>query len=119
MPQSEVTQVESLLDEQPGTLPALDIVVDDFELRGKRLGRVEMEAQNRGGEGAQRDEHKAPPGTLLGLGRRLRHSNMDAGSRSAASGIYVLFGRFYIYRDAAFYYCLFGYQSRRSRRDHS
>ncbi len=55
MPQSEVTQVESLLDEQPGTLPALDIVVDDFELRGKRLGRVEMEAQNRGGEGAQRE----------------------------------------------------------------
>ncbi len=55
MPQSEVTQVESLLDEQPGNLPALDIVVDDFELRGKRLGRVEMEAQNRGGEGAQRE----------------------------------------------------------------
>ena len=55
MPQSEVTQVESLLDEQPGTLPALDIVVDDFELRGKRLGRVELEAQNRGGEGAQRE----------------------------------------------------------------
>ncbi|MFN4117804.1 YhdP family protein [Acidovorax sp.] len=55
MPQSEVNQVESLLDEQPGTLPALDIVVDDFELRGKRLGRVEMEAQNRGGDGAQRE----------------------------------------------------------------
>lgn len=55
MPQSDVTQVEALLDEQPGTLPALDIVVDDFELRGKRLGRVEMEAQNRGGEGAQRE----------------------------------------------------------------
>ncbi len=55
MPQSEVTQVESLLDEQPGTLPALDIVVEDFELRGKRLGRVELEAQNRGGEGAQRE----------------------------------------------------------------
>ncbi|MFN7152572.1 MAG: YhdP family protein [Acidovorax sp.] len=55
MPQSDVTQVESLLDEQPGTLPAVDIVVEDFELRGKRLGRVELEAQNRGGEGAQRE----------------------------------------------------------------
>jgi uncharacterized protein YhdP len=55
MPQSDVTQVEALLDEQPGALPALDIVVDDFELRGKRLGRVEMEAQNRGGDGAQRE----------------------------------------------------------------
>ena len=28
-------------------MPALDIVVDDFELRGKRLGRVEIEAANR------------------------------------------------------------------------
>src|SRR5450830_1666771 len=37
------------------SLPALDIVVDDFELRGKRLGRVEIEAVNRGGEGAQRE----------------------------------------------------------------
>lgn len=55
MPQSDVHQVETLLDEQPGALPALDIVVDDFELRGKRLGRVEMEAQNRGGDGAQRE----------------------------------------------------------------
>lgn len=55
MPQSDVTQVEDLLNEQPGNLPALDIVVDEFELRGKRLGRVEMEAQNRGGEGSQRE----------------------------------------------------------------
>ena len=55
MPQSDVTQVEALLDEQPGTLPALDIVVEDFELRGKHLGRLEMEAQNRGGEGSQRE----------------------------------------------------------------
>jgi uncharacterized protein YhdP len=36
-----------LLDEQPATIPALDIVVDDFELRGKRLGRVEIDAVNR------------------------------------------------------------------------
>jgi uncharacterized protein YhdP len=28
-------------------VPALDIVVDDFELRGKRLGRLEVEAINR------------------------------------------------------------------------
>ena len=55
MPQSDVHQVEALLNEQPGALPAIDIVVDDFELRGKRLGRVEMEAQNRGGDTAQRE----------------------------------------------------------------
>ena len=47
VPRGEVDQVESLLDQQPATLPALDIVVDDFELRGKRLGRLEIEAVNR------------------------------------------------------------------------
>lgn len=47
---SEAKNVESLLDEQPGTLPALDIVVDDFELLGRHLGRAEIDAVNRGGE---------------------------------------------------------------------
>lgn len=54
VPQSEAQQVEeSLLDtrEASTTLPALDIVVQDFELRGRRLGRIEVEAQNRGGTG--------------------------------------------------------------------
>jgi uncharacterized protein (TIGR02099 family) len=40
--------VEALLSAQPASIPALDIVVDDLELRGKRLGRVEIEAVNRG-----------------------------------------------------------------------
>jgi uncharacterized protein (TIGR02099 family) len=55
LPQSVATQFEALLDEQPGTMPALDIVVDDFELHGRQLGRVEIEAQNRGGDAAQRE----------------------------------------------------------------
>jgi uncharacterized protein YhdP len=38
-----------LLDQQPASLPALDIVIDSFELRGKNLGRIEIEAVNRGG----------------------------------------------------------------------
>ncbi|MEJ8821814.1 YhdP family protein [Variovorax humicola] len=46
---SEATEVESLLDEQPGTLPALDIVVDDFELFNRHLGRAEINAVNLGG----------------------------------------------------------------------
>ena len=50
---SEATAVESLLDEQPSTLPALDIVVDDFELFGRRLGRAEIDAVNRGGAGRE------------------------------------------------------------------
>lgn len=48
-------EVEALLDEQPASIPALDIVVEDFELRGKRLGRVEVEAINRGADVAARD----------------------------------------------------------------
>ena len=55
LPQSAATQFETMLEEQPGTLPALDIVVDDFELRGRKLGRVEIEAQNRGGDTTQRE----------------------------------------------------------------
>ena len=38
--------VEEVLDQQPASIPALDIVVDDFELRGRRLGRVEVDAIN-------------------------------------------------------------------------
>lgn len=45
---STAKEVESLLEEQPVSMPGLDIVVDDLELRGKRLGRVEIEAINRG-----------------------------------------------------------------------
>ncbi|MGH8797242.1 MAG: YhdP family protein, partial [Caldimonas sp.] len=47
LPKSDVDQVETLLDQQPANLPALDIVVDEFELRGKHLGHVEVEALNR------------------------------------------------------------------------
>ena len=47
LPRSDVEQVETLLDQQPASVPALDIVVDDFELRGRKLGRLEVEAVNR------------------------------------------------------------------------
>jgi uncharacterized protein (TIGR02099 family) len=46
--QSTASEVEAILDEQPANIPALDIVVEDLELRGKKLGRVEIEAVNRG-----------------------------------------------------------------------
>jgi uncharacterized protein (TIGR02099 family) len=48
-------EVETLLDEQPASIPALDIVVEDLDLRGTRLGRVEIEAVNRGAALAARD----------------------------------------------------------------
>ena len=52
---SGALEVDSLLDEQPANLPALDIVVDDMELRGKKLGRIEIDAVNRGAGAAARD----------------------------------------------------------------
>ena len=47
LPKTDVDPVDSLLEDNPTNLPALDIVVDDFELRGKHLGRLEVEAVNR------------------------------------------------------------------------
>lgn len=41
------SDVEAILNEQPANIPALDIVVEDLELRGKKLGRVEIDAVNR------------------------------------------------------------------------
>ena len=47
IPPSAVSQVDILLSDQPTSLPALDIVVSDLELKGKRLGRAEIDAVNR------------------------------------------------------------------------
>jgi len=45
---SAAADVENLLDQQPASIPALDVVVEDMELRGKKLGRVEIVAVNLG-----------------------------------------------------------------------
>ena len=45
---SAAQDVESVLDEQPASIPALDIVVEDLVLRGKKLGRIEIDAVNLG-----------------------------------------------------------------------
>jgi uncharacterized protein (TIGR02099 family) len=44
---STANDVENILDGQPASIPALDIVVDDLDLRGKKLGRIEVDAVNR------------------------------------------------------------------------
>ncbi len=46
LPPSSANEVESLLEAPPTSLPGLDIVVDAMVLRGKPLGRVEIEAVN-------------------------------------------------------------------------
>ncbi len=50
LPPSAATEVERLL-QQPRSVPALDIAVDDLTLGERHLGRVEVQAVNRGGAG--------------------------------------------------------------------
>ena len=71
--QSTAQDVESLLDDQPATIPALDIEVEDFELRGKKLGRIDLEAVNLGAAGARewrlnRFNIQTPEATLTASG---------------------------------------------------
>ena len=49
LPKEDAADVETLLDQPAQSVPALDIVVDDLVLRGKRLGRLELDAVNRAG----------------------------------------------------------------------
>jgi uncharacterized protein (TIGR02099 family) len=44
VPQADAERVEQYLDEALGALPLLDVVVDDFELRGKKLGSLRIRA---------------------------------------------------------------------------
>lgn len=46
LPPASANDVEALLETPPAQLPALDIVVNELELRGKKLGRVDIEAVN-------------------------------------------------------------------------
>lgn len=46
LPPASVADVEGLLEAPPINLPSLDIVVEQLELRGKKLGRIEIEALN-------------------------------------------------------------------------
>ena len=50
---SQASEVEAILEEQPASIPALDIVVENMELRGKKLGRVEIDAVNRNASAAE------------------------------------------------------------------
>ena len=46
LPPSAVSEVESLLETPPTSMHALDIQIEDLVLRGKRLGKAEIEAIN-------------------------------------------------------------------------
>lgn len=55
IPPSSVPDVERLLSEQPSSIPTLDIVIADLTLRGKKLGRLEIDGVNRVGAKAARE----------------------------------------------------------------
>ncbi len=45
--QTVAESMAGLLDSAPASVPALDIEIEDFELRGRKLGRLAVEAVNR------------------------------------------------------------------------
>ncbi|NRF66235.1 TIGR02099 family protein [Aquincola sp. S2] len=53
LPKADAEGVERLLEQAPASVPALDIQVEDFELRGKKLGKLVVEAVNRGASGVE------------------------------------------------------------------
>jgi uncharacterized protein (TIGR02099 family) len=91
---SAAKDVETLLDEQPDKLPELDVVVDAFELRGKKLGRMEIEAVNRASGGARewrlnKLNLTMPEATMAATGNWAAvaaQAPLPAGSRGAARG---------------------------------
>ncbi|MFM8865980.1 MAG: YhdP family protein, partial [Limnohabitans sp.] len=46
LPPAAVSEVESMMEAPPSSMPALDIHIDELVLRGRSLGRVEIEASN-------------------------------------------------------------------------
>ncbi|TFY97878.1 YhdP family protein [Ramlibacter rhizophilus] len=73
-------EVESLLDEQPASMPTLDVVVEDFELRGRDLGRLEIEASNRNAAGV-------PEWRLTRLSLSMPEASFSASGNWAALGL--------------------------------
>ena len=55
LPHSAASEIEQLTQQAPVRLPALDIVVQDFELGTRQLGRLEIEAFNQRPNPAQRE----------------------------------------------------------------
>ncbi len=51
IPDSRTTEFEGLLDAQTTSLPALDIVAENFILTGRSLGRLQLKAANRASSG--------------------------------------------------------------------
>ena len=76
---SRVTIPESVTNlghddsEEPRQLPAIDLVIDQFNLRGKDFGEVKLQAENREGSWHARMDVKNEDGNLAGQGRWRPH----------------------------------------------
>jgi uncharacterized protein (TIGR02099 family) len=80
IPDAQRDQVVDLLDAQPVEIPAFDVVVDNFELGKRKLGRLELVAQNVAANGGnawqmQKLEIVNPDGRLTATGRWEREAN--------------------------------------------
>lgn len=80
IPDAQRNQVVELLDAPPVDIPALDVVVDSFELGSRKLGRLELVAQNVASNGGnawqmQKLEIANPEGRLTATGRWEREAN--------------------------------------------
>ena len=91
IPASATPDVESMLEgTQPTTMPALDVVVDDLELGGHKLGRVEVDAVNRAGSGGAREwmlnklSIRVPEAEMNATGKWAVHSAPGARSEAAS-----------------------------------
>lgn len=57
IPPNAVNDVENMLDDSSNPIPALDVVINELTLRGKKLGRLEIDAINRTNANNVREWH--------------------------------------------------------------
>ena len=89
------TGVENLLDQNPTSIPALDVEVQDFELHGRKLGQLDIEASNRGGTASNPDAAREwrltrlnltlPEATLEGTGNWASLATPGGGPRTSGT----------------------------------
>jgi uncharacterized protein YhdP len=82
LPPADAAGVEQLLAQPPPTVPALDIVIDDFELRGRKLGRLQVQAVNR----PLPERAAAREWRLDGLTLTVPEARLEASGRWLATG---------------------------------
>ncbi len=69
IPHGDIAQVDAAFDRAADDLPSIDISADNFEVSDKKLGKLQLEASNQGGEWKlQKVSLENPDGALAGSG---------------------------------------------------